>query len=416
MQPNKVRMVFLYNLGIRIYQLLVAIVSIFNSKARLFRNGRKGWEKHLRKSIKENDRIVWFHCASLGEFEQGRPVIEAFKLKYPDVKILLTFFSPSGYEVRKNYTGADYIFYLPLDTYLNAKRFIDIANPIAAIFVKYEFWYFYLNQLKKRQIPTYVISAIFRNDQVFFKFYGGWYRKFLFHFQHLFVQNEKSKELLASIGVNNVTVAGDTRFDRVIANAKAAKIIPLIEQFSANSNVLVAGSTWPKDEDLLIEYFKTNTHNLKLIIAPHEIHNQNIEKLREKFGVSSLRFTQPNESDLGEARILIIDTIGILSSVYRYGTAAYIGGGFGVGIHNTLEAAVFGIPVLFGPNYQRFQEALELIEIGAAISISDNNQFASAMNQFITTENELQRVKEISSNFFSNKKGATNTIIEKIML
>lgn len=409
-------MVFLYNLGIRVYQFLVAVVSIFNTKAKLFRNGRKGWERHLKDVVKENDRIVWFHCASLGEFEQGRPVIEAFRVKYPDVKILLTFFSPSGYEVRKNYTGADFIFYLPLDTYWNAKRFIDIVNPISTIFVKYEFWYHYLNQLKKRNIPTYVISAIFRDDQVFFKSYGGWYRKFLFNFQHLFVQNEKSKELLASIGVINTTIAGDTRFDRVIANAKVAKVIPIIEQFVANSKVLVAGSTWPKDEDLIVEYFKTNGQNLKLIIAPHEIHNLNIEKLRERFGLKTLRYTIPDECDPSEAQILIIDTIGILSSVYRYGTISYIGGGFGVGIHNTLEAAVFGIPVLFGPNYKRFQEAVELIEIGAAQSVNNSTQFATAISQFFASENELKKVKAVATNFFSEKEGATKSIIENIKL
>jgi len=409
-------MVFLYNLGIRIYQLLVAIASTFNSKAKLFRDGRKGWEKRLRESIKQDDRIVWFHCASLGEFEQGRPVIEALRVKYPDMKILLTFFSPSGYEIRKNYTGADYIFYLPLDTYWNSKKFIDIVNPTATIFVKYEFWFHYLNQLKKRNIPTYIISAIFRKDQVFFKSYGGWYRKFLFNFQHLFVQNESSKELLSTIGVNNVTIAGDTRFDRVVANSRAAKIIPLIEKFAANSKVLVAGSTWPKDEDLIAEYFKSNPHNLKLIIAPHEIHNLNIEKLREKFGVKPLRYTQPNELDPSEAQVLIIDTIGILSSVYRYGTAAYIGGGFGVGIHNTLEAAVFGIPVLFGPNYHRFQEAIELIEIGAAQSVSNPDQLAKALNPLINSESELERVKQISAVFFTKKEGATKTIVENLNL
>lgn len=409
-------MVFLYNLGIRLYQFLVAVASIFNNKAKLFRNGRKGWEQRLRESIKKDDRIVWFHCASLGEFEQGRPVIEAFRVKYPDMKILLTFFSPSGFEIRKNYTGADYIFYLPLDTYWNSKKFVDIVNPAATIFVKYEFWFHYLNQLKKRNIPTYIISAIFRKDQVFFKSYGGWYRKFLFNFQHLFVQNESSKELLSTIGVNNVSVAGDTRFDRVVANARAAKVIPLIEKFAANSKVLVAGSTWPKDEDLIAEYFNSNPHNLKLIIAPHEVHNLNIEKLREKFGVKPLRYTQPNELDPSEAQVLIIDTIGILSSVYRYGTVAYIGGGFGVGIHNTLEAAVFGVPVLFGPNYHRFQEAVELIEIGVAQSVSNPDQLAKALNPLINSDAELERVKQISAIFFTKKEGATKTIVENLNL
>ncbi len=409
-------MVFLYNFGIRIYQILVALVSPFNKKAKLFRDGRKGWEKRLRESIKENDRVVWFHCASLGEFEQGRPVIEAFRVKYPEIKILLTFFSPSGYEIRKNYQGADYIFYLPLDTYWNSKKFIDIVNPVATIFVKYEFWYFYLNGLKKRGVPTYVISAIFRPEQAFFKWYGGWYRKFLANFQHLFVQNKSSKELLASIGVNNVTVAGDTRFDRVIANAQAAKVIPLIEQFVGDSQVMVAGSTWPKDEEIIVEHFKTNPHNLKLIIAPHEIHEQEIEKLRNSFGLKTLRYTKPNECNPSEAHVLIIDTIGILSSIYRYGHISYIGGGFGVGIHNTLEAAVFGIPVIFGPNYHRFQEAVELIGIGTAKTITSLEDFDNSVKFYISSAPTGLDVKTINHDFFTAKSGATAKIINNITI
>ncbi len=414
LQPNYNSMVFLYNFGIRLYQVLVFIVSFFNKKAKLFRDGRKGWEKRLRESIKANDRVVWFHCASLGEFEQGRPVIEAFRVKYPEIKILLTFFSPSGYEVRKNYQGADYIFYLPLDTLWNAKRFLDIVNPVATVFVKYEFWYFYLNGLKKRGAPTYVISAIFRPEQAFFKWYGGWYRKFLANFQHLFVQNEKSKELLSSIGINNVSVAGDTRFDRVIANAQAAKVIPLIEQFVGNSKVMVAGSTWPKDEEIIIEHFKTNPHNLKLIIASHEIHEQEIEKLRNRFGLKTLRYTKPDEFNPNDAQVLVIDTIGILSSVYRYGHISYIGGGFGVGIHNTLEAAVFGIPVLFGPNYHRFNEAVELIAIGSAKSIESIDELNSSLKFYISSESELLKVKERNQHFFSENTGATDIIISNI--
>jgi len=409
-------MVFLYNLGIRIYQLLIAIASLFNHKAQLWRNGRKGWKTRLKASIGETKGIVWFHCSSLGEFEQGRPVIEALREKHPDFKILLTFFSPSGYEIRKNYSGADYIFYLPIDTWFNAKTFIEIVNPTAAIFIKYEFWYHYLNQLKKNGIPTYVISAIFRPEQAFFKPYGGWYRKFLLNFEHLFVQNENSKELLASIGVKNVTVAGDTRYDRVIANAQHAKSIPVIEQFAKNSKVLVAGSTWPKDEEIIIEFFKTNPLGLKLIIAPHEIHEQNIEKFIEKIGQRSIRYTQTNGIDPSEANVLVIDTIGILSSVYQYGTIAYIGGGFGVGIHNTLEAAVFGIPVLFGPNYQRFQEAHELIGIGVSKSIGNSDEFSAAMDSFLKSDENLDNARKLSQSFFNSKVGATETIIRTIKL
>ncbi|NVO08359.1 MAG: 3-deoxy-D-manno-octulosonic acid transferase [Bacteroidales bacterium] len=409
-------MVFLYNLGILIYQLIVTVVSPFNNKAKLWKKGRSGWEGRLRETIKKDDRIVWFHCASLGEFEQGRPVIEAFREKYSDIKILLTFFSPSGYEIRKNYSKADYIFYLPLDTKGNATKFIKIVNPIATIFVKYEFWYHYLNQLKRRHIPTYIISAIFREDHVFFKPYGKWYRKFLTNFEHLFVQNKKSQELLARIGIYNVTVAGDTRFDRVMANAQASKTIPLLQQFALDSKVLVAGSTWQKDEEVIIEYFKENPYNLKLIIAPHEINPQSIEKFRSKIGVKSMLYTNPDETDLKGTQVLIIDTIGILSSVYKYGTISYIGGGFGVGIHNTLEAAVFGLPVIFGPNYQKFQEAVELIEIGSARSIDDLNSFSDALNHFFTSAEEFQKVKNTSKDYFMMKAGATKIILEKIIL
>jgi 3-deoxy-D-manno-octulosonic-acid transferase len=407
-------MILIYNLGVFIYQLLIAVVSNFNHKAKLWRDGRKNWEVRLRSAIKENEKIVWFHCASLGEFEQGRPVIEAFREKYPTAKILLTFFSPSGYEVRKNYSNADYIFYLPIDTRRNAIKFIEIANPVAAIFVKYEFWYHYLNQLKKRSIPTFIISAIFREDQAFFKSYGSWYRKFLSNFQHLFVQNKKSQELLVGIGITNVTIAGDTRFDRVIANSLSTKRIQLFEEFAANSKVLVAGSTWPKDEEILIEYFKENPYNLKLIIAPHEINPQDIERLKERFGSKSFLYTKPEGVNPKEAKILIIDTIGVLSSAYRYGTISYIGGGFGAGIHNTLEAAVFGIPVVFGPNYQRFQEAVELIDIEAARSIESKEVLASAVNHYFESPDGFQKVTNSLTDYFARKAGATKIIVENI--
>jgi len=408
-------MVFLYNLGIRLYFLLISVATLFNKKANFWLNGRKKWDARLEASIKKNERIVWFHCASLGEFEQGRPVIEAFRQKYSDIKILLTFFSPSGYEIRKNYQGADYIFYLPIDTRKNAKRFIEITNPIAVIFVKYEFWYHYLNQLKKRNIPVYIISAIFRPDQVFFKSYGGWYRKFLANFEHLFVQNKNSEDLLKSIGVNNVTVTGDTRFDRVIANYQSAKSIPLLEQFTANSKVLIAGSTWPKDEDIIVEYFMSKQGKIKLILAPHEINLSNIEKLIAKIGVKSIRYTQPDGTDPKDAQLLVIDTIGILSSAYRYGTIAYIGGGFGVGIHNTLEAAVFGLPIIFGPNYQKFQEAKDLVEINAAFPINNEAEFNSSINKLIDDQDVYRNASEAASEFVKKSAGATSLVVEKII-
>jgi len=407
-------MLLFYNLGIKIYLLIIAIISPFNKKAKLWRDGRKNWGVRLEGVVKKNDRIVWFHCASLGEFEQGRPVIEALRQKHTDIKILLTFFSPSGFEIRKNYQGADYIFYLPLDTKRNAKSFLAIVNPIAVVFVKYEFWYHYLNQLKSRKIPTYIISAIFRPDQAFFKAYGGWYRKFLAAFEHLFVQNNESKNLLNSIGVKNVTVAGDTRFDRVVANFQSAKSIPLLEEFASNSKVLIAGSTWSKDEEFIIEYFKENSGNIKLIIAPHEINKSNIEKLIVRAGVKSILYTKSDGVDPRDSRLLVIDTIGVLSTAYRYGTVAYIGGGFGVGIHNTLEAAVFGLPIVFGPNHIKFQEAKELLENKAAFSICNQREFNNKVHTLFNDQEVFQTASETAKKYVEKNAGATKLIVEKI--
>lgn len=407
-------MVFFYNLGIRIYLVLIWVVSLFNKKAKLWLVGRKNWDTRLAGVINKIDKIVWFHCASLGEFEQGRPVIEALRQKYPDIKILLTFFSPSGYEIRKNYLGADYIFYLPIDTNRNAKKFLEIVNPIAVVFVKYEFWYYYLNLLKKRGTPTYVISAIFRPDQAFFRSYGGWYRKFLENFEHLYVQNKESKDLLNNIGVNNVTVTGDTRFDRVIANFQSTKSLPLVEAFAANSKVIIAGSTWPKDEELIIEYFKANSKNVKLILAPHEINRSNIDKLAANAGVNYILYTQPDGKDPKEARLMIIDTIGVLSSVYRYGNIAYIGGGFGAGIHNTLEAAVFGLPIVFGPNYNKFQEAKDLIAKSAAFSIKNQADINEAFNHLFDNQEQYQISSSVAKEYVFMNAGATKLVVDSI--
>ncbi len=410
------RMVVIYNLVIRFYLLLVVAASPFNKKARLWRNGRKHWLANLKTRINSNDRYIWVHCSSLGEFEQGRPVIEALRRQYPDVKILLTFFSPSGYEVRKNYPEAHYVCYLPIDTRRNAIRFIRTVNPVAAVFVKYEFWYHYLNQLRAWGVPTYLISAIFRHDQVFFKPYGGWYREFLRNFNHLFVQNEHSKELLHGIGIENVTVAGDTRFDRVADVARATKDIPLLAEFAENAMVIIAGSTWPPDEELLMGYFGENYHRVKLIIAPHEIHEAEIEKLQAKAAVKSIRYTQPGETDPRQARLLIIDTIGILASAYRYGKIAYIGGGFGTGIHNTLEAATFGLPVVFGPNYQKFQEAKDLIAIGSGRSVSNAGELKQALDNLIANPDLLGQASLSAREYISKKTGATGIICQKMEL
>lgn len=406
-------MVFLYNLSIRFYQLLVFVASAFNTKARHFYRGRVGiWEK-LKSQIEPNSEIIWVHCSSLGEFEQGRPVIEAIEQKKPNAKILLTFFSPSGYEVRKNYSGADYIFYLPLDTYSNASRFIKMVNPAMAIFIKYEFWYHYLNELRKKSIPTYLVSGIFRPDQVFFKPYGGWYRKFLKAFTYFFVQNQQSKDLLASIGYTNVMVTGDTRFDRVSRIASDAKSIPIVENFASNHKVLVAGSTWPKDEDIILPLV-TKFPDLKLVVVPHEVTEVHIKDIMGKSPVPAVRFTKSNPEEVKQAKILIVDTIGLLSSIYRYGHVAYIGGGFGVGIHNTLEAAVYGIPVIFGPNFQKFQEAKDLIARKAGFSIKTYDELVDLLNLLLFDKNFYQLSASEAKQMVNSGVGATQKILEVI--
>lgn len=407
-------MVFLYNLGIRIYLLLVYIASISNKKAQLWLNGRKKWQKKVKSVIDPEVQTVWVHCSSLGEFEQGRPVIESLREKYPNLKIVLTFFSPSGYEVRKDYKGADYIFYLPIDTRKNAKVFIDLINPKIAIFVKYEFWYFYLRYLNKKGIPTYVISANFRESQVFFKPYGKWYRRFLQNFDHLFVQNQHSLDLLKSIGITNVTVAGDTRFDRVVKVAQEAKHFSFIEQFCGGETIIVAGSTWPKDEELLVEFFNQAPENVKLIIVPHEITQTHIQGIQQSYPHKSILYTNRDNEDPKSSRLLIIDTIGMLSSIYRYGHIAYVGGGFGAGIHNTLEAATFGLPVVFGPNYHKFQEAKDLIVQKAAFSINSTKELSDFLNSLINDEQKRLDMGANSKKFVLSGVGAAEKILTQI--
>ena len=368
-------------------------------------------------NINANDKIYWFHCASLGEFEQGRPVIELFKKEHSDCKILLTFYSPSGYEIRKNYEYADYVYYLPLDTPLNAKKFLHIVNPKVVFFIKYEFWYFFLKEIGKRDIPLYLVSGIFRKSQRFFKPNGIKSRKMLRWFTHFFVQNEESAELLRSIRIPNVTVTGDTRFDRVHQIAQQSKDLPLIERFSANKPVLVAGSTWKPDEEIIIEYFNSTPNQLKVIVAPHEIHNENIQRIirtvsRDK---KSLKYSEANESNIEKADLLIIDSIGTLSSVYKYGKFAYIGGGFGKGIHNILEAATFGLPVIFGPNYKKFKEAVDLINRKAAFMINDLNELASTLNSLIHDENMINESGKTAATYVEKNRGAARQILKKVL-
>ncbi len=415
-QFSNLHMILIYNFTLFLYSILVKFASLFNPKAKQWVEGRKNIFARIHKSLENNEDIAWFHVSSLGEFEQGRPVIEGFREKYPNFKIFLTFFSPSGYEIRKNYEGADYIFYLPVDSKRNAKKLIQLINPKVAFFVKYEFWFHYLNELNKNNIPTYIFSAIFREKQLFFKWYGGWYRKLLKCFTHLYVQNEQSKKLLAKLELNNVTVGGDTRFDRVFDLAKNAKPIELIEQFTKNSTTIICGSTWEKDEELIAQYALDNSKNLKWIIAPHEIHESHIAKIVSLFKLPLLKFSEANTENINDVTILLINNIGILSSLYRYGSLAYIGGGFGVGIHNTLEAATFGLPVVFGPHYKRFQEACDLIEISAGFSIENYTNFVATFNSLLENDDLRKKSSDLAHNYVNKMRGGTKIILNELKL
>ncbi len=404
-------MQLIYTIGIHIYVFIIRIASAVNPKAKLWITGRKNLFKDLKTRIPAGTPIAWFHVSSLGEFEQGRPVMEAFREAHPEYKIVLTFFSPSGYEIRKNYSGADFIFYLPADTRKNAHQFIQIVNPKVAFFVKYDFWFHYLNQLHKKQIPTYIFSAIFRPNQLFFKWYGSWYRRMLHFFTLIYVQNQESAELLHKIGITKVMVAGDTRFDRVFALAQSSKDLPLIEKFTANHSVIVAGSTWEKDEELIARYAKENP-NTKWIIAPHEIHQAHLDKIQTQFNGQFLFYSKATEQNINRCNILVIDSIGLLSSLYKYGTIAYIGGGFGKGIHNTLEAATYGLPIVFGPNYLRFQEACDLIDQKAAFSIKTYANFKQKMDELIALKDIQINAGKAALKYVHSMKGGTHKILQ----
>ena len=374
----------------------------------------------LREKIDRNAKYIWFHASSLGEFEQGRPLIEKIKAEHPEYKILLTFFSPSGYEVRKNYGGADVVCYLPFDTPYRVKKFLDLSKPVMAIFIKYEFWDNYLSELKRRNIPVYIVSAIFRKEQLFFKWYGGMYRKVLSYFTHIFVQDDASRELLSKYGVTNVSVFGDTRFDRVQDVYKNTKQVPMVDLFvnnnrSDNQLTMVAGSSWQQDEEVYLNYF--NDHpELKLIIAPHEIHKDHLMHIESMLKRPSIRLSEATEKDIKGKSCLIVDSFGLLSSIYRYGDLAYIGGGFGAGIHNVLEAAVYGIPVIFGPKYQKFKEARDLLQVGGAFSITDEKTFESKMEELSTYRDLLEAAGAAAGDFVKSNIGATNRIIASIPL
>ncbi len=401
-------MLFLYNFGIYIYSLLVKTFALFNPKAKLFIQGRQKIFSLIAEKINPAERHIWFHFASLGEFEQGRPVLEEIKSIYPKKKLVITFFSPSGFEIRKNYPLADGVFYLPLDTHENAERFIEAINPEVAIFTKYEFWHHYFSVLKARKIPLFLISGIFRPNQVFFKRYGYFYRNLLSCVTHFFVQNEESRRLLNSIGIHDVTLSGDTRFDRVYENVKSVKPNPLVAAFTQQSNVIIAGSTWPQDEVLLAKWAQQNP-DWKIILAPHEIDSAHLDQIINLFP-DITKYSSLDGQAAIDTQVLLIDNIGLLSSLYAFGKIAYIGGGFGAGIHNTLEAAAFGLPIIFGPRYDKFQEAKDLVEIQAAISVANIKGLEDAFQTF--NENPLCGQK--AGAYVVNKTGATTGILKKI--
>lgn len=440
----------MYNIAIYIYLIGVAIGSLFNKKIKKMWRGEREAVDLLKEKVDPTAKYVWFHAASLGEFEQGRPLIEQLRATHPEYKILLTFFSPSGYEVRKNYEGADIVCYLPLDTIRNARRFLRAVHPVMAFFIKYEFWYNYLHILRHRGVPVYSVSSIFRPGQVFFKWYGRNYAKVLHCITHFFVQNEVSLQLLKGIGIDEATVVGDTRFDRVLQIKEQAKKLPIVEAFKGingkgdackddlseyacnddlsedackdnlsengckSCKVFVAGSSWQPDEDIFIRFF--NDHpDWKLIIAPHVIGEDHLAYILDKLQMKAVRYTQATEQSAAEARCLIIDCFGLLSTIYRYGEIAYVGGGFGVGIHNVPEAAVWGVPVLFGPNNKRFQEAQDLLACKGSFEVTDYDSFNTIISRLISDDKFRHQCGEASANYVKSRSGATDIIMKSVV-
>lgn len=407
----------MYELFIILYNIGVWVASFFSRKVRAMWKGEHRTFRVLREKIDPNAMYIWFHAASLGEFEQGRPIIEAIRREHPGYKILLTFFSPSGYEVRKNYDGADVVVYLPIDTKRNASRFLRLTNPVMAFFIKYEFWSNYLHMLKERHVPTFSVSSIFRPNQIFFRAYGKGYGKVLDCFTHFFVQNEESRDLLKSIGIDCVSVTGDTRFDRVLQIRDAGKSLPIVENFVGGTaedrpHVFIAGSSWPPDEDIFIRYF--NEHrDWKLIIAPHVIGDDHMKQILGKLERKTVRYTEATTENVVGAECLIIDCFGLLSSIYRYADVTYVGGGFGVGIHNVLEAAVWGKPVIFGPNNKNFQEAQGLLKAGGGFEITSYDDFVGVMRK-LADDKALEQSRERAGGFVESLAGATRQIMKEV--
>jgi 3-deoxy-D-manno-octulosonic-acid transferase len=404
----------IYNAGIFFYSVIAWAITPFNQKAHAWVYGRKDWFDSLKQKVIPGEKYIWIHCASLGEFEQGRPVIESVKKDKPSSRILLTFFSPSGYEIRKDYPLADIICYLPYDTYRNAEKFISLVNPSIAILVKYEFWDNFISAIYRKQIPLYLISGIFRKEQHFFKWYGGFFRKMLRKFSRIFVQDKESSDLLGEIGITNVVIAGDTRFDRVAEIAAKAKEIPQIELFRGDQKLFLAGSSWKQDEEIIARYINSHPETMKWVFAPHEIDRENIERLEKLFNVKCVRFSDFND-DSKDARVMIIDNIGMLSSAYRYAGIAAVGGGFGKGIHNILEPACWSIPVLFGPNYGKFREAVDLINLGGAKSFNDYRGFEEIIDLWISDAALYLKAATLAGEYVNKNMGATSLIMKEIV-
>ena len=406
----------MYNVAIGIYAYLIRLAAFFHTKAGKMIKGHRDTFRILEEKIDKNERYIWFHAASLGEFEQGRPLMEMLKEKNPEYKILLTFFSPSGYESAKKYTFADIICYLPFDFRKNARRFISIVHPEKAIFIKYEFWYNYLSELKRNAIPVYLVSGIFRESQIFFRPYGKRYGKVLNNFEHFFLQNKESEDLLHKKGLYNTSITGDTRFDRVYRIAQQRKELPLFEEFAVKKDgkkILVGGSTWEKDEEILIPYF--NAHpEIKLILAPHEFNKERLEEIKKKSKRPVKLYSEIQKDGIENAEFIIVDCFGLLSSIYRFGNYAYVGGGFGKSIHNILEAVVYGIPVLFGPKHQKSKEASDLIRLQGGFCVHNATEFETRMNDFISYSELADTYGKSAGDYVVNNLGATHKIYEKV--
>jgi 3-deoxy-D-manno-octulosonic-acid transferase len=408
-------MLFLYNLLLLFASQILKLVALFSPKIELFVEGRKTVFQSLESKISSSDKSIWFHAASLGEFEQGLPVMEKIKKEFPNHKIVVTFFSPSGYEVRKNNSIADVTVYLPLDTKSNAQKFLKLVHPDLVFFIKYEYWPNYLNELKKLNIKTYLISGIFRENQAFFQWYGGFYRNALKAFDYFFVQNESSKLLLQKLGYKNVKISGDTRFDRVISILERDNSLDFIKQFKNNTITIVIGSSWPKDESLLVNYINQTNEKVKFIIAPHNIKVEQIQELKNSIIKKTILFSEKENTDLSNYDVLIVDTIGILTKIYSYADIAFVGGGFGnPGVHNILEPATFGIPIIIGPNYSHFAEAVALVHQEGCISIANQNELNDTFSNLISNEDIRLEKGHICSTFVQMNKGATAVILKHI--